>query len=265
MNPRAATTRPENPLRKRLTNRVLAVLTGLLVLGACGKGGGDTAAATIDSSTPGARNFLGHFANVPTAPAGAAQVTGLAEMTVADGRTRVDVLVAGLDGKSTYIAHVHNDVCSAADPGGGHFKFKADGADTPPNEIHLPIALAVDPTGVPTKTGTKGGSGDVTVDGEAGPAAKSVVIHLLRKPDATADESKPPKVACADLILDDGSTAAPAPTETPTTAPSPHPSTKPSRTPKPAKTAKPKMSATPLPTAGPTAEPTDGASPAPTP
>jgi len=32
---------------------------------------------------------------------------------------------------------VHEGTCDQPDPGGPHFKFDPDGADTPPNEIHL--------------------------------------------------------------------------------------------------------------------------------
>lgn len=254
-----------NPRTTRNRQALAMVTAGLLLLGGCGKGGDKKTDDALDSTSPGARNFQGRFENVSTAPAGAPKVTGLAEMTVADGRTRVDVLVAGLDGKSTYIAHVHSDVCSASDPGGAHFKFKSDGGDKPPNEIHIPIALAVDTTGAPASSGTKGGTGDVTVDGEAGSDAKSVVIHILRKPGATADEAKPPKLACADLKPADEADVVPTSeaTEEPTSEPSPSASAKAGKTPKPSKTAKPKKSAAPEDSAEPTDSPEPSESPSP--
>lgn len=262
---RPAVGRKQNAMtsRARSSRPTLAVLTaGLLVLGGCGKGGGDEAADTIDSSTPGARNFIGQFANVAGAPADAPKVTGVAEMTVADGRTRVDVLVAGLDAKTTYIAHVYDDVCSASDPGGAHFKFKADGDAEPPNEIHLPIKLAeeVKIEGKPAPSDTRGGTGDVTVDGEAGDGAKSVLIHVLRKPDATVDEAKPPKLACADLKPDDGSVPA-APSAEATAEATAEPTAEPTSSANPAKPKKAKKSAAPEPTDS--ADPDESASPEP--
>jgi hypothetical protein len=236
----------------------------VLVLGGCGKDDSkDAVSDTLDRSTPGAHNFLGRFANVPNAPEGEAPITGIAEMTVADGRTRVDVLVAGLNAKSTYIAHVHDDVCSAADPGGAHFKFKADGESKPPNEIHLPITLAPDLTGTPKTEGTKGGNGDVTVDGEAGPEARSVVLHVLRRPGATADEAKPPKLACADLKPDDGNAIidTATPSANPTKAPKPKKSAAPKKSAEPKKSGAPKESASPEPSPDSSGEP--GASPEP--
>ncbi|MGQ0845372.1 MAG: hypothetical protein ACT4QF_14690 [Sporichthyaceae bacterium] len=181
------------------SRRALALTaTSALLLAGCGGGDDeDEAQATtgITSGTPGARIFGGSFANVKDAPEGVGEVAGTAEMILAEGKTRVSVLATGLDNRGVYIGHVHNDVCSAADPGGAHFKFDPNGGDQPPNEIHLPIQFEL------TRQGEKksGITSDVTVDREAGAEAKSVVIHLKRARGAGTDEATPPKISCADL------------------------------------------------------------------
>lgn len=179
------------------TPRTLAtVAAAALLLAGCGGGDKKAAAPTpLTSQTKGARVFGGAFANVKNAPPDSGAVVGTAEMIVADGRTRVTLLVTGLDNKALYVGHVHNDVCSAVDPGGAHFKFDPNGGDQPPNEIHLNIQFEVN------RQGDKLGAitSDVTADRAAGPDAKSVVIHLKRARGAGLDAAKPPKVACADL------------------------------------------------------------------
>ena len=171
--------------------------TATLLLAGCGGGDGDTVgtAVGITAQTPGARDFGGSFTNVKNAPKDTGAVVGTVEMIIAEGKTRVTILATGLDNKAQYVGHVHNDVCSAADPGGAHYKFDPNGGDAPPNEIHLPIQFEVNRQG--EKQG--GITSDVTVDREAGPEAKSVVIHLKRGSGAGVDEPKPPKLACADL------------------------------------------------------------------
>ena len=166
---------------------VPVALTSLLLTG-CGddkKDSGDTAAeTTVPDGT-----FSGAFALVSTAPKTTKKITGTAKMVLSASGTEVTINAKGLDPKAVYVAHVHADSCSAADPGGPHFKYAPDGGDIPPNEIHLAVAV--------TKNGK--GTGEATNAVKAGPAAKSVVIHLKRPAGAKADEAKPPKLACADL------------------------------------------------------------------
>ncbi|MGQ0464351.1 MAG: hypothetical protein ACT4QG_03410 [Sporichthyaceae bacterium] len=180
----------------KTTRSLAAVAAGGLLLAGCG--GGDKPAATtaaITAQTDGAKVFGGSFANVKGAPPNSPAVVGTAEMIVAQGKTRVTILVTGLDNKAAYIAHVHDDVCSAPDPGGAHFKFDPNGGDQPPNEIHLNIQFEVNRQGDKLAAITS----DVTVEGAAGESAKSVVIHLKRARGAGLDAAKPPKLACADL------------------------------------------------------------------
>lgn len=180
------------------TRRTPALMvTAVLLLAGCGGGGDDTVGPPVGltAQSPGAKVFGGGFTNVKDAPKDAGAVLGTAEMIVAEGKTRVTILATGLDNRVLYIGHVHADACSAADPGGGHYKFDPNGGDQPPNEIHLPIQFEVNRQG--EKQG--GVTSDVTVDREAGADAKSVVIHIKRARGAGTDEPKPPKLACADL------------------------------------------------------------------
>ncbi len=228
---------------------LVALTAGSLLLGGCGKGSDSEDDDGVDALADDARNFLGQFANVPKAPDGSPEITGVANMTIAEGKTRVEVLVGGLDSKASYVAHVHNDVCSAADPGGAHYKFDADGGDQPPNEIHLSFAdepARAGSTAPPVST--KGGEAEVTVDREVGPEAKSVVIHVLRAAGASSDEAKPPKISCADLKPDDGSILGPASTGEPDegddaeSEDTPEPTSSPSASAKPEKSASAKPS-----------------------
>lgn len=158
-----------------------------LVLTGCGDDEGDDTAAESPQIADG--TFTGEFAKVSTAPKGTKKITGTAEMVLSASGTQVSLTAAGLDPKAVYVAHVHAEPCSAADPGGPHFKYTPTGGDLPPNELHLPVSV--------NKKGK--GTGQATNAVKAGPEAKSVVIHLKCGPGAKKDEATPPKLACADL------------------------------------------------------------------
>ncbi|HUR73919.1 MAG TPA: hypothetical protein VMZ00_06560 [Sporichthya sp.] len=158
-----------------------------LMLAGCGGGGDDqnvTPTAQVSDGT-----FSGKFAKLATAPKGTKKIGGTAEMVLSAAGTQVTINATGLNPKAVYVAHVHADSCSAADPGGPHFKYTPDGGDMPPNELHMAVTV---------KQNGKG-SAQTTNPVKAGPDAKSVVIHVKRQAGAKADEIKPPKVACADL------------------------------------------------------------------
>lgn len=154
---------------------VLAALTAGLLLAGCG--GGDKKASDEGSPGPSASpsaeplsgTFSGGFHNVDNPPEGTGDITGTAKMEVDDDRTKVSVDVQGLAGKAVYVAHVHNDACAAADPGGAHYKFDPNGGDMPPNEIHLTLD---------NKDGH--GTAEAQNDDQATSSARSVVIHLKR-------------------------------------------------------------------------------------
>jgi hypothetical protein len=123
----------------------------------------------------GAELDHGTFAPLPgtTRP-----VTGDAWLARHDGTT-VSIELAGLEPGAEHIAHVHVAACSEA--GGDHFRFDADGAAVPPNEIHLAF------------TATADGTGSMTVENPmvAPDDARSIVVHIA--------SDGAPKLACADL------------------------------------------------------------------
>lgn len=107
-------------------------------------------------------------------------ITGRAQMVrTADDKTIVTVHLEGLDGNTTYPAHVHAAACdfNTAD---GHYKFDAGGDPVPPNEIWP--GFTTNDTGV--------GNGKATAQATAGESAVSVVVH---------DPITKAKIACADL------------------------------------------------------------------
>jgi hypothetical protein len=174
----------------------------LAVVAATGSGAGSAAATAAPAEhpnvLPGATSipakpsfdYLGKFANVADAPKGTKPIGGTAAMVKTTHATTTSIDATGLDPKSVYVAHVHNQLC-ATDEGGPHFKFDPNGASAPPNEIWM-TPITVSPQG--------DGSAVTTSQMPANRDAKSVVIHLKRAAGATADEAKPPKLACADLV-----------------------------------------------------------------
>lgn len=161
----------------------LLLTCSALLIGGCGDG-------NVNGEGGAGGTFRGTFATVPAPPEGTKQGGGTAVMTITDAGTKLTIAPTGLDPEAVYVAHVHDDACSAADPGGAHFKFNRDAGDMPPNEIHIgTIAI--------TKTGV--GTGETTNEAKAGADAKSIVVHLKRRSAADTVEAKPPKILCADL------------------------------------------------------------------
>jgi hypothetical protein len=158
----------------------------LAVVAATG-GGVAKAAATVPARP--SFDYLGEFANVPSAPEGTKPIGGIAAMVVTTHATTASISVTGLDPKAVYIADVHSTSCFIKE-GSGPFLFDPSGPDAPPNAIWL-YPITVTAKGAGTATASSGL--------RAGPRAKSVVIHLKRKPGALVDEATPPKLACADL------------------------------------------------------------------
>jgi Cu-Zn family superoxide dismutase len=172
----------------KIHRAAVPVALAALLLSACGDDDESSNTASDSTAVPDG-TFSGTFSLVSTAPKKTKKITGTAEMVLSASGTQVTINAKGLDPKATYVAHVHADSCSAADPGGPHFKYTPDGGDMPPNELHM--ALTVNKKGK--------GTAQTTNPVKAGPDAKSVVIHLKRAAGAKADEAKPPKLACADL------------------------------------------------------------------
>ncbi|WP_189080040.1 superoxide dismutase family protein [Mangrovihabitans endophyticus] len=200
-------------------SRTAAAAAGLAVLGALAAGCGDEAstdaqdAGTSVTSTqasgmpgggmasamPGMSRMPGMAMNDPSAtpankidgaaeasfqlldtrPPGTDGVKGTAWLAQ-DGKTTLTVNLTGLKPSAQYVGHLHAQPC-AAENGGAHFKFDANGPDTPPNEVHIGFTAGADGMGMAT----------VTNDREVGDAAKAVVIH----PADALDN----RLACADF------------------------------------------------------------------
>jgi hypothetical protein len=136
----------------------------------------------------------GTFQTLPDGAAMGLEITGFAELTRSDAGTAGKVVVRGLKPATTYAAHLHDAPCSAANPGGGHYKDDPAGPAMPPNELWL--SSTDDPM-----AGIRANSGGVahgrgTADWVARPEAQSVVIHFIPPGGTTAGG---PKIACADL------------------------------------------------------------------
>jgi hypothetical protein len=56
--------------------------------------------------------------------------------------TALAIVVRGLEPATTYAAHLHDAPCSAANPGGGHYKNDPAGGAPPPaaRRSHAPIS-----------------------------------------------------------------------------------------------------------------------------
>jgi Cu/Zn superoxide dismutase len=136
----------------------------------------------------------GTFQTLPDGAAMGLEIEGFAAITRSDAGTEVKAVVRGLEPGTTYAAHLHNAPCSAANPGGAHYKNDPAGASMPPNELWL--SSTDDPM-----AGIEANSGGVahgrgSADWVARPEAQSVVIHYIPPGGTTAGG---PKIACADL------------------------------------------------------------------
>ena len=136
----------------------------------------------------------GTFQTLPEGAARGLEIEGFAQLGRDDAGTRGKLVARGLEPGSTYAAHLHNAPCSAANPGGAHYKHDPAGPAEPPNELWLSstegpkAGITANPGGVAHGTGT--------ADWVARPEAQSVVIHAIPPGGSTAGG---PKIACADL------------------------------------------------------------------
>jgi hypothetical protein len=141
-----------------------------------------------------ASKVRGTFQTLPDGAAMGLEIQGFAELVRGTSDTRGKVVVRGLDPGTTYAAHLHNAPCSAANPGGAHYKDDPAGPAMPPNELWF--SSSDDPmAGVTANAGgVAHGRGDA--DWMARPEAQSVVVHHIPPGGTTAGG---PKIACADL------------------------------------------------------------------
>ena len=142
-----------------------------LALSACGDDSDSTESTTVADVAAYSQN--GSFALVDDAPDGYEDADGEATLDVSGDGTEASLTVSGLEPDTDYISHVHVGGCDQPDPGGPHFRFDLNGAEEPPNEIHLPFTTDSDGNGETTVTNP----GQVPEGGAA-----AIVIHL-------ADES----------------------------------------------------------------------------
>ena len=71
-------------------------------------------------------DYLGTFANVPSAPEGTPPISGIASMVVTTRATTTAIDAEGLNPKNVYIADVHDQPCFV-DEGGNRFLFDPNG------------------------------------------------------------------------------------------------------------------------------------------
>lgn len=169
--------------RSRLAVTAAAAMA---VLAAAGGGVGNAGVAAPSRAT---FDYIGQFANLPSAPPGTPAIGGTASMVVTTRATTTGIAATGLDPKNVYIGDVHDKSCFIEE-GGGRFLFDPKGPQAPPNAIWI----------YPMEVGEDGSAYETTISpAPAGPRAKSLVIHLLRAAGETKDKADPPKLACADL------------------------------------------------------------------
>ncbi len=142
----------------------------------------------------GPAQVRGTFQTLPDGAAMGLDIERFATLTRTDAGTSGKVVVRGLEPATTYAAHLHNAPCSAANPGGGHYKNDPAGPAMPPNELWL--SSTDDPMAGITANSGGVAHGRGSADWIARPEAQSVVIHFIPPGGTTAGG---PKIACADL------------------------------------------------------------------
>ncbi|MGH3986778.1 MAG: hypothetical protein ACRDTZ_05605 [Pseudonocardiaceae bacterium] len=136
-----------------------------------------------------------------TALSGAAltepEIAGAAHLVrTPEGRTLLSLQIRGLRPGVTYGAHLHAAPCSAANPGGGHYKHDPTGAAQPPNEL-WGSSDPSDPMAGITANAAGNARGRGVAEWTAGVTAQAVVIHAGF--DHGGSPAGGPKLACADL------------------------------------------------------------------
>jgi hypothetical protein len=127
----------------------------------------------------GANLRTGELELLPTRPPGLDGAKGTAYLATHQNGTTVTVELTGLEPGGKYKSHLHEKPCSQ-ESGGGHFQFDPNGAETPPNEVHLLF------------TADAQGKAMTTVNNDRpADAAKSLVVH----PAEFSDN----RIACADF------------------------------------------------------------------
>ncbi len=152
------------------------------------------AALSAAPALAGPTKVRGTFQTLPAGTAMGLDIDGTATLTRSAAGTEAKIVVKGLAPATTYAAHLHNAPCSAADPGGSHYKHDPAGPSMPPNELWLSstddpmFGIRANSAGVAHARGS--------ADWVARPEAQSIVVHAIPPGGTTAGG---PKIACADL------------------------------------------------------------------
>ncbi len=151
-------------------------------------------AVTVPAAPAGAATSVGRFTTLPAGTNFGLDVGGVAVLSRTGSGTIGRVVVFGLEPGVKYAAHLHNQPCAAANPGGGHYQDVPGGLPAPPNELWF--ASSADPTHGITANRAGVAVGWGAADWVARPEAQAVVIHAIPVGGTTAGG---PKIACADL------------------------------------------------------------------
>jgi hypothetical protein len=146
-------------------------------------------AVLLPASAAEAAASFGHFEGL-----GTQEIGGFAVLNRSAVGTHGVIVVRGLEPGVTYAAHLHSAVCSATNPGGGHYKDDTTGAGAPPNELWF--SSTGDPFDGITANRAGIAIGRGSADWVARADARAVVIHAIPPNGTTAGG---PKIACADL------------------------------------------------------------------
>lgn len=208
-------------MARTITATLTTLLAGVAIAG-CGESKSfdvrtqTSTKSTANASTAAPTTASGAFKLVPNAPRGYEELAGTAKLVRSDRGTKASITLAGLEPKVEYASHVHAGACDQPDPGGPHFKFDLNGADTPPNEIHLPFITDAEGRGA-----AEADNDQMVPEGEG----RSIVVHREQVPakgsggkkasggsvqghhsspdsaksSGATSSSAPPKIACAAL------------------------------------------------------------------
>jgi len=146
------------------------------------------------ASPAGAATAVGRFTTLPAGVTAGFEIDGVALLHRGADGTTGRVVLRGLEPGSTFAAHLHNQPCGAANPGGGHYQDTAGAGATPPNELWF--SSTSDPTDGITANRAGVAVGRASADWVARAEARAVVIHAIPAGGTTAGG---PKIACADL------------------------------------------------------------------
>ncbi len=151
-------------------------------------------AVIVPASGANAETTVGRFSTLPAGTAEGMEISGVAVLHRGDDGTTGRVVVRGLEPGVTYAAHLHNQPCSASNPGGGHYMDVPGGLAAPPNELWFSSTDNARDGITANRGGVARGAGGA--DWVARPEAQSVIIHAIPTGGSTAGG---PKIACADL------------------------------------------------------------------